>query len=108
MLSSNTRIVDARRLVAAIEAVGATAPKVLTDILAGFDLLGGTPAPGDHSSEIIEAAAAGTLTSKKLDELIAKAAQAQSAAEFRGRLRQQAEHKFFEGVPPGAGRRRRG
>ena len=96
MLSSNTRIVDARRLVAAVEGAGATAPKVLTDLLAGFDLLGGTPAPGDHSSEIIESAAAGTLTPKDLDGLIAKAAQAQAAADYRARLRQRGEHLFVK------------
>jgi len=45
----------------------ATVPAVLTKIVASYDLLGGTPAPGDESAAIVESAAAGKLTPKELD-----------------------------------------
>jgi hypothetical protein len=86
----------AQNLLSALEGVKVTAPKTLQNIVDGFDLLGPTiqPAAADPADAILEAAMAGKLTPKTLDELLTAAAAQATTNNFRQAFRQRAERSF--------------
>lgn len=83
-------------LLHALEGLGVTPPKSLQDLADGFELLGPTisPAVTDPAHTIVDAAIAGTLTQKKLDDLLAKAAAQVQANQYRQEFRLRADINF--------------
>jgi hypothetical protein len=83
-------------LLHALEGVGVAAPKVLSNLAAGFDLLGPTvqPAATDPANAILAAAVDGKLTGKSLDQLLSVAAAEAATINYRADFRLRAECKF--------------
>jgi len=89
-----TALADARNINRMVEAEGGMVPKVLVDILAGADALAAQPEATDPMRAILDAAVAGELNARKVDELIAEAALASSVAALRGELRRDTDVLF--------------
>jgi len=81
-----THIGDARRLAADVESLGGRLPKALRNLLDAHALLTAPQAASDPLAAIVDTAAIGALTAKKLSELVDAAAQARASAQFRGEL----------------------
>jgi hypothetical protein len=83
-------------LIAALEGVNATPPKVLQNITSGFELLGDPVQrpTADPANAILAAAVDGKLTSKSLDELLSKAAAESTTNGYRQDFRLKADRKF--------------
>jgi hypothetical protein len=86
----------AQGLLAALEGVNVSPPKVLVDIVSGFGLLGDPiqPATADPADAIIDAAAGGKLTTESLDKLLAKAAADAATNSYRQAFRLRADKAF--------------
>ena len=70
--------------------------RTLAHILAGASLLARERAPSDPTRDIVTAATDGTLTEKKLGDLIIQAATAQMVAGYAQDLRARSERLFTE------------
>lgn len=97
---------DAHQLVTDVEALGGKAPARLRNLLTSYDLLT-TPAPAPNALDaIVDAATDGTLTAKKLGGMVADAAQAHAAEQFRSGLARNAArsllHRFGQELLAGA------
>ena len=89
--SNVTSFADARQLVADVESLGGKAPKTLHNLLDAHAALTAPPAPAsDPLATILDAATDGTLSAKKLAELIDASAQSRAAETFRGDLARRA------------------
>ena len=89
----------AQGLLSALEGIKVTPPKVLQNIVNGFDLLGAPiqAVPADPANAILAAAADGKLTAKSLDELLTAAAAETATNNYRQEFRLKAERKFARG-----------
>ena len=87
---------DCSALVTATEEAGGQAPDVLTNIIGGAHLFNTRPAPVDPAHVIVRAAADGTLTAERLDELLVTGASQQRFAGYAGEVRQRSERLFTE------------
>lgn len=95
-MPATTALRDCSVLVTATREAGGEAPKILTDILAGARLLDARHAVSDPARDIVKAAADGTLTEERFDELVAEAAHTQVFNAYLGELRQRSERMFVE------------
>jgi hypothetical protein len=95
-MPATTSLRDCSQLVTATREAGGKAPKVLTNILAGAQLLDAHSAVIDPARAIVAASADGTLTGEKLGELITEAAHTQMVNTYLGELRQRSERMFVE------------
>ncbi|TPG31645.1 hypothetical protein [Mycolicibacterium hodleri] len=86
----------AQALISALHGVNVTPPKVLTNIVDGFDILGTPvqPTAEDPGNAIVTAAADGKLNLKTLDAMLATAAAESTANTYRQEFRLRAERKF--------------
>ena len=84
-------LVDAERLVAAVQEVGGRVPVELTNILTTLDMLNAQSVRSDPALAIVRAGAAGQLSEKKLTAMLAEAAQAQQVVDYTGEARQRIE-----------------
>ena len=89
----------AQGLLSALEGIKVTPPKVLQNIVKGFDLLGAPiqAVTADPANAILAAAADGKLTAKSLDELLTAAAAETATNSYRQEFRLKAERKFARG-----------
>jgi hypothetical protein len=90
-----TSFTDARSLNRSIEALGVEVPRVLVDIVAGFDALAELPTPTDSSTAIVRAAVAGELDHDLLNHLVLQAALDKTVSDYRGQLRLNTERLFL-------------
>jgi hypothetical protein len=91
-----THITHARRLAADVESLGGTLPTALCNLLDAHALL---TSPQDHSdplAAIVDTAATGALTAKKLSELVDAGAQARASTQFRGELAARAHDRLVQ------------
>ena len=93
---ATSSLTDCARLVTAVQEAGGHPPKSLTNILAGAHLLNAHSGASDPAKTIVDAALAGTLTEKRLNDLIATAATAQMVNTYRGELRWRSERLFVD------------
>lgn len=86
----------ANALLHALEGLTVTPPKVLQNIVDGFELLGPPiqATATDPANTIVDAALTGKLTAKSLDDLIASAAAQAATNNYRQEFRLRAERKF--------------
>ena len=84
-----------------------TPPKVLQNIVDGFDLLGAPiqAVTADPANAILAAAVDGKLTAKSLDELLTAAAAETATNSYRQEFRLKAERKFARGFQAALARR---
>ena len=95
-MPATSALADCQRLVTAVQEAGGRIPKPLAGMLGGASLLNGHGTTSDPAKGIVDAAVAGTLTEKKLDELITEAATVQMVNSYRGELRQRSERLFVD------------
>lgn len=83
-------------LLHALDGLGVKPPKSLQGLAAGFELLGPTisAAATDPASAIVDAALAGTLSQKQLDDLLSKAAAQVQVNLYRQEFRLRADRNF--------------
>ena len=86
-MPATSSLTDCERLATAVQEVGGRIPKTLAGILSGAALLNAHSGATDPARRIVDAAVAGTLTEKRLNDLIAEAATAQMINAYRGELR---------------------
>ena len=105
-MPATNSIFDCRRFCDAIVTAGGEVPKPLANLLAGADLIDGHSAAPAPLMPIVEAMAAGKLTSAKLSELVEAAAQQRMIADTIGDLRRAAEpqivKRFHQALRDGA------
>jgi len=89
---------SAQGLLSALEGIKVAPPKVLQNIVDGFDLLGGTiqAVTADPANAILAAAVDGKLTPKSLDELLTAAAAETATNNYRQEFRLKAERRFAQ------------
>ena len=87
-----TSIVDCQRFADSVTAAGGTLPTPLANLLDSYELLFNPEPSQTPERDIMTAATEGTLTSKKLQALLAAAATQQMINNYRGDLARKAEH----------------
>ena len=85
-MPATTSLRDCSALVAATREAGGKAPEVLTNILDGAALLNTHSVVSDPAKAIVAAAADGSLTAEKLNELVTEAAHTQVGQHLRRRV----------------------
>ena len=95
-MPATTSLRDCSALVAATGEAGGKAPEVLTNILDVAALLNTHSVVSDPAKAIVAAAADGSLTAEKLNELVTEAAHTQAVNIYVGELRQRSERMFVE------------
>jgi hypothetical protein len=92
MVASFVGVRQCKALLAAVADCDVTAPKSLTALTDAFDALGATSAGSDPMAELVKrVAAAGGISGKELNKLIADAATERMVREFRTGLIQHVE-----------------
>jgi hypothetical protein len=89
---------DARRFIDSIGNAGGTVPPPLASLLSAADMLTQPSATQDPLQPLLDAAMAGQLDKRKLDKMVAEAAQQQQNNAFRGELATRAERVTVERI----------
>jgi hypothetical protein len=89
---TTTNWTDCQKLAKSVAAVGGELPPVLTNLLAGYDVLAAPGRAEDPAAPLIDAVLQGQLDDKKLAELLPVAAAGAWAVQYRQELARSAEH----------------